>query len=563
MAIIKNPFMVVGDKNPLIAASEEELNALLMSKNTGKAVSYNGNMYVIEESEPDKPAATILYKPEVLGVPLSADTEEKANALLVENKVGSIFKYTGEGGGAATVNPTAVGDTVTQIFFDTTKSAEEIYADLQKLTYQEEHGMQYAWLFGTKPFTAEGYCVVYKNEADGKVVYMIDNGGENYIFAYSPDMTPAEVGFEKWGWQTTSPNTNYNNVTYTIEEVNGKDIWGSWLSASDQFASGSASAYKKDKLYLIEAGGTENPTAVGDTCSQVYFDTTKSAEEVYQDLLKLDWQEMGGMQYVWLFGTEPFTADGYCMAMKNEVADGKFVYMIDNGGENFIYVYSPDLTPAEADIGFTEWGWQTTSPNTNYNNVVYTIEEVNGKDIWGSWLSASDQFASIGGTPKTKPLSVATGTLSITENGTFNVEDKEEVFVNVLSENIDTLISRTIPCVESDAEEVGDYAFYNCQNLTSVNFPRATSIGQYAFGNCTALTRADFETATHIGGYAFNGCENLTLILRNTSNVASIDVGGGLGDTVTIYVPDELVESYKTEHSTFAAQIKGLSELAE
>ena len=93
MAIIKNPFMVVGDKNPLIAASEEELNALLLSKNTGKAVSYNGNMYVIEETEPDKPAATILYKPTALGVPLEANTEEELNALDKADNVGKFVSY--------------------------------------------------------------------------------------------------------------------------------------------------------------------------------------------------------------------------------------------------------------------------------------------------------------------------------------------------------------------------------------------------------------------------------------------------------------------------------------
>src|SRR5436190_15739971 len=36
---------------------------------------------------------------------------------------------------------------------------------------------------------------------------------------------------------------------------------------------------------------------------------------------------------------------------------------------------------------------------------------------------------------------------------------------------------------------IGDFAFSNCTNLTSVTIPNSViSIGQQAFGNCTALT---------------------------------------------------------------------------
>lgn len=97
MAIIKNPFMVVGEKNPLIANTEDELNALLLDKNTGKAVSYNGNMYVIEESDTGTPKATQLYTSGgsggSSGDPITVNTEEELNALDTADNVGKFVSY--------------------------------------------------------------------------------------------------------------------------------------------------------------------------------------------------------------------------------------------------------------------------------------------------------------------------------------------------------------------------------------------------------------------------------------------------------------------------------------
>jgi hypothetical protein len=92
---------------------------------------------------------------------------------------------------------------------------------------------------------------------------------------------------------------------------------------------------------------------------------------------------------------------------------------------------------------------------------------------------------------------------------------------------------------------IGDYAFSDCTNLTSVMIPDSViSIGQQAFGNCTALTSVTIpdsvtrigtslnsagnagafvnctsltnviigNSVTNIGGAAFFGCTNLTRV---------------------------------------------------
>ena len=63
-------------------------------------------------------------------------------------------------------------------------------------------------------------------------------------------------------------------------------------------------------------------------------------------------------------------------------------------------------------------------------------------------------------------------------------------------------------------KEIGDYAFYYCKNLVSVNIPDSvTSIGNDAFYECCKLTSVNIpNSVTSIGNYAFEGCSSLTSV---------------------------------------------------
>lgn len=63
-------------------------------------------------------------------------------------------------------------------------------------------------------------------------------------------------------------------------------------------------------------------------------------------------------------------------------------------------------------------------------------------------------------------------------------------------------------------KEIGDYAFYKCYNLVSVNIPNSvTSIGYEAFSWCSSLTSITIpNSVTSIGGYAFCSCSKLTSV---------------------------------------------------
>ena len=59
---------------------------------------------------------------------------------------------------------------------------------------------------------------------------------------------------------------------------------------------------------------------------------------------------------------------------------------------------------------------------------------------------------------------------------------------------------------------IGVYAFYGCDALTTISLPAVTSIGEVAFGTCDALTTISLPAATSIGNSAFYGCDALTTI---------------------------------------------------
>ena len=144
------------------------------------------------------------------------------------------------------------------------------------------------------------------------------------------------------------------------------------------------------------------------------------------------------------------------------------------------------------------------------------------------------------------------------------------------------------------ATTFGSYAFSSCTSLTSVDLPQAATFGSYAFSSCTSLTSVDLPQAATFENNAFSGCKQITritlpkvkkingqnlcyncstltaFVVENTEQVCSLTSTSNCfantpikSGTGYIYVPDALVDSYKTatNWATFADQIKPLSEL--
>jgi hypothetical protein len=99
--------------------------------------------------------------------------------------------------------------------------------------------------------------------------------------------------------------------------------------------------------------------------------------------------------------------------------------------------------------------------------------------------------------------------------------------------------------IPSSVTAIGDSAFSNCKNLTSMNIPSSvTAIGDWAFAGCINLTSINIPSSvTAIGEGAFAGCENLTSIsipsfvmvigdyaFSNCKNLTSINIPSSVTD---------------------------------
>ena len=146
-------------------------------------------------------------------------------------------------------------------------------------------------------------------------------------------------------------------------------------------------------------------------------------------------------------------------------------------------------------------------------------------------------------------------------------------------------------------ETIGEYAFNNCTKLALTKFPeKLKTLSQNAFYGCTSLTSIELPASlTNLQSYAFRKCENLVeviskgnlsrinasvfydctslskLVISNVTSVTILSNASAFTNTKIangegyIYVPDDLVESFKSASSwsTYANQIKGISELTE
>lgn len=157
------------------------------------------------------------------------------------------------------------------------------------------------------------------------------------------------------------------------------------------------------------------------------------------------------------------------------------------------------------------------------------------------------------------------------ENARLNEELAEKTAqLQTEKDAFDAILTRSVQSVSNHrVTAISYYVFYSWTNLLSADFPKVTAIASRAFAY-TGLTSIDLPCLQKITGkMAFANCASLKkFVLRNAAVVSNpyTDTlqGTPLEDgTGFIYVPDDLVEAYKTatNWSVFANQIKPISEL--
>lgn len=130
-----------------------------------------------------------------------------------------------------------------------------------------------------------------------------------------------------------------------------------------------------------------------------------------------------------------------------------------------------------------------------------------------------------------------------------------------------SLITVNIP----NAVSIGRGAMQNCPSLTSVNMPNISTIDAGTVLNCISLKSLNMPNVTSIGESAMANCILLKSVRLGASQVATLANTNALlitpiaNGTGYIYVPDDLVDSYKTatNWSVYADQIRPMSECVE
>lgn len=118
---------------------------------------------------------------------------------------------------------------------------------------------------------------------------------------------------------------------------------------------------------------------------------------------------------------------------------------------------------------------------------------------------------------------------------------------------------------------IGENAFSNCVHLKNIQIPLVTTLNKNTFYGCDSLEFIELPSVTSMYTHAIAYCDNLKTIVLSANTVcdptynvnnASMSSIYGCPNLESIYVPDSLVESYKsnTRWSRYLSYIKPLSE---
>ena len=153
-------------------------------------------------------------------------------------------------------------------------------------------------------------------------------------------------------------------------------------------------------------------------------------------------------------------------------------------------------------------------------NLTWTLDSEGTLTIYGNGKMADYEYH--GGpwaSTKVKSVSIKSGVTCIGDYAFYNCTNLTGVTLPNSVTSIgkgafsycSSLASITIP---SSVTSIGAAAFSHCSSLTSVTIPNSvTSIGGFAFSSCRSLTSVTIPSSvTRIGGYAFKGCSSLTSV---------------------------------------------------
>lgn len=106
-------------------------------------------------------------------------------------------------------------------------------------------------------------------------------------------------------------------------------------------------------------------------------------------------------------------------------------------------------------------------------------------------------------------------------------------------EKIRSLINGSITeHADEEITSIRAYAFYNCNSLSSADFPSATTVGTYAFSGCSKLASVNLPKASTVNSRAFQNCTSLTKLDLPKATVLNDYLVYGCSSLVELNIPN-------------------------
>lgn len=182
------------------------------------------------------------------GWPLEISTEEEMDAFITLENIGRYVKYTGTSSGTSgssvPANPINIGDTITKLYFDTTKTP-----DFSKFDWNnpDKDNRDYLMKFF--------YLISFRDDLDSnavepKHICAIQSYAQSEPFYYL-GVFNNPLFYTKSGWKNLEEGKYVLTTGNPVVALNHQDIWGEYISKDGQWTKGAVSKYTSGQIYQV------------------------------------------------------------------------------------------------------------------------------------------------------------------------------------------------------------------------------------------------------------------------------------------------------------------------